>query len=79
VNEADLLETVRQTVAKHTKGRRFADNTPLVSGGLLDSFVLVELILDLESATGVRIPVGDVQPDDFDSVTKIRDTLERFR
>jgi acyl carrier protein len=78
VNEADALPKIRQIVAKHARGKGFQDDTPLVSGGLLDSLVLVDMILDLETAFGVSIPTSEVEPDDFDSVQKIRATLGRF-
>ncbi len=75
------LETIRTTVDRHLKRKpkTFDDNTALVSGGLIDSMSIVDLILDLEAALGVRIPASEVQPDDFDSVQTIARTVERFR
>ncbi len=75
------LETIRKTVERHLKRKpkTFDDKTALVSGGLIDSMSIVDLILDLESALGVRIPASEVQPDDFDSVHTIARTVERFR
>ena len=59
--------------------QKVADDTPLVSGGLVDSMSLVDVILDLQSELGVSIPTSEVQPDDFDSVEKIAATVARFR
>jgi acyl carrier protein len=77
----ELLVTIRRTVEPHLKRRlqAFDDDTALVSGGLIDSMSLVDLILDLEAAFGMRIPVMEVQPDDFDSVRAISRTIDRFR
>jgi D-alanine--poly(phosphoribitol) ligase subunit 2 len=75
------LDTIRRTVERYLKRKpkAFDDATALVSGGLIDSMSIVDLILDLESAVGVRIPASEVQPDDFDSVQIIARTIERFR
>jgi acyl carrier protein len=74
------LETIRTIVKTRMQRRReFSDNTALVSGGLIDSMAIVDLILDLESAFRVTIPASDVQPDDFDTVNRIAATVARFR
>lgn len=39
---------------------------------------IVDLILDLQTELEVEIPVSEVQPDDFDSVTKIAATVARL-
>ena len=72
---------VRDVVLRHLKRKpkTFDDQTPIVSGGLIDSMSIVDLILDLESALGVRIPASDVVPDDFDSIDTILATVARFR
>ena len=75
----DRLEAVRRLVAGRLKRRlSIGDDTPLVSGGLIDSMSIVDLILDLQTELGVEIPVSEVQPDDFDSINKIAATLARF-
>ncbi len=74
------LGVIRKIVDKHLQRRlALTDDTPLVSGGLIDSMSLVDVILDLEGATGVKIQVSEVEPDDFDSVNRIAATLDRFR
>jgi acyl carrier protein len=77
----ELFATIRRAVEPHLKRRpkAFDDDTALVSGGLIDSMSLVDLILDLEAALGVKIPVMEVQPDDFDSIRTISQTVDRFR
>jgi acyl carrier protein len=77
----DPLAAVRRVVEPRLQRRpkAFDDDTALVSGGLIDSMSLVDLILDLEEVLGVKIPVMEVQPDDFDSVRTIARTVDRFR
>jgi len=79
--DARELDTIRATVSRHLKSKqtRVDDDTALVSGGLIDSMSIVDLILDLETAFGIRIPASAVQPDDFDSVRSIAETVARFR
>lgn len=73
------LSRVHDVLSRHLKGRRVGDDTPLISGGFIDSMSIVDVILDLENAFGVKIPPSEVQPDDFDSARKIADTVARFR
>lgn len=74
------LATIRTIAKKHFQRRmEITDETSLVGGGLIDSMSLVDVILDLEEATGVKITVSEVEPDDFDTVTRIAATLARFR
>lgn len=53
------------------------EDTPLVSSGLVDSFALVEVLLELERVTGWRIPVGRVSPSDFETVRRMLETADR--
>ncbi|MEP7126945.1 MAG: phosphopantetheine-binding protein [Byssovorax sp.] len=74
------LDPIRKIVEKHLQRRmKLTDETALVSGGLIDSMSLIDVILDLQEATGVTIQVSEVEPDDFDTVLKIAATLDRFR
>jgi acyl carrier protein len=77
----DATDTIRETVTRHLKRKpkSFDDDTALVSGGLIDSMSIVDLILDLEASLGIRLPPSEVQPDDFDSVRTIAKTIARFR
>jgi acyl carrier protein len=53
------------------------ENSPLVSSGLIDSMELVDLLLNLEDLTHMRIPAGKVQPKDMDTVAKMFATAQR--
>ena len=46
-------------------------DTPLISGGLVDSFSMVSLKRFLELKYKISIPDERATPDSFDSVTKI--------
>jgi acyl carrier protein len=53
------------------------ENTALVSSGLIDSMALVDLLVELESITKMRIPPAKVQPKDMDTVAKMFATVQR--
>ena len=53
-------------------------DTPLISGGLVDSFSMVSLKRFLEMKYKISIPDADATPEAFDSVNKIVDLVNRF-
>ena len=54
-----------------------AMDTPLVSSGLIDSFALIEVLLQLEKVTRRRVAPGRVSPRDMDTVRLMLQTAER--
>jgi D-alanine--poly(phosphoribitol) ligase subunit 2 len=72
------LNKIHEILRPHLKGKAVTDDTPLISGGLIDSMAIVDLIIDLEAALGIRIPASEVEPDDFDTPRRILATIERF-
>lgn len=70
-----MIDHVVQLIRK--PGVSVSENTPLVSSGLIDSMALVELLLNLEDVTHMRIPAGKVQPKDMDTVALMLATAQR--
>jgi acyl carrier protein len=54
-----------------------SDDAPLFSSGVIDSFALVSVLSFIEKSGGIRIGVGDVNLDNFDSVARIVDFVAR--
>jgi acyl carrier protein len=54
------------------------NDSPLISGGIVDSFSMVSLKRFLENKYDIQIPDDDATPEAFDSVDKIADLVERF-
>jgi acyl carrier protein len=52
--------------------------TPLISGGIVDSFSMVSLKRFLENRYAIQIPDGRATPEAFDSVNKIAVLVEEF-
>ena len=42
------------------KGGELTEDTPLVSSGLIDSFALIEIFLELQRITGRKVPASKV-------------------
>ncbi len=53
-------------------------DTPLISGGLVDSFSMVSLKRFLEMKYKISIPDEEASPEAFDSVNKICELVKRF-
>ena len=47
------------------------EDTPLVSSGLVDSFALIDVLLELERVVRRRIPASRVTPADFETVRRM--------
>jgi acyl carrier protein len=71
-----VRSVVREVVAEMV-GQRVQDSELIVSSGLIDSLSVVKLIARLEQNLKLTIPSANLQPDDFDSVDLIVDTLQR--
>ncbi|HEV3036380.1 MAG TPA: phosphopantetheine-binding protein [Candidatus Angelobacter sp.] len=54
-------------------------DTPLMSSGLIDSFHLTDLLAVLESHYRVRIDVGDIGADNFDTARQIHEFINASR
>jgi acyl carrier protein len=54
-------------------------DTPLISGGIVDSFSMVSLKRFLENKYGISIPDDKATPEAFDTVNKICALLREFK
>jgi acyl carrier protein len=59
--------------------REITETTPLISGGIVDSFSMVSLKRFLEKKYNIQIPDSDATPDAFDSVQRIVALVHRFQ
>lgn len=53
-------------------------DTPLISGGFVDSFSMVSLKVFLEKKFNIQIPDDEATPEAFDSVDKIVKLVESY-
>ncbi len=54
-------------------------DTPLISGGIVDSFSMVSLKRFLENKYGISIPDDKATPEAFDTVNKICALVREFK
>jgi len=71
VTKDTILEYVRNEYLEDGDDREVTYDTPLISGGIVDSFSMVSLKVFLETKYNVSIPDAKATPEAFDSVDNI--------
>jgi acyl carrier protein len=74
-----ILEYVKREYLEEGDDRVVQENTPLISGGIVDSFSMVSLKRFLERKFSIQIPDADASPQAFDSVNSIAALVLRFQ
>ena len=75
-DNATIRSAAREAAAQIAR-RTIKDEQKLVSSGLVDSLSVLKLIALLETKLGIVIPPETLQPEDFDDVDLIVETVER--
>ena len=79
----DLRKTIRDYVVREYveagEDTEITDATPLISGGIVDSFSMVALKRFLETTCAIQIPDAEATPDAFDTVARIAELVERIQ
>jgi len=73
-----ILDYVKKEYLEEDDDREVTFNTPLISGGIVDSFSMVSLKRFLETRYKIQIPDAKASPEAFDSVDNIIRLLEEF-
>jgi len=74
-----VLEYVRREYLEEDDDREVDETTPLISGGIVDSFSMVALTLNIEKKYQIQIPDADASPEAFDTVVRIAELVKRFQ
>ncbi len=74
-----ILDYVKREYLEEGDDRVIQENTPLISGGIVDSFSMVSLKRFLERKYAIRIPDADATPQAFDTVASIAALVRRFQ
>jgi acyl carrier protein len=77
LHDREAIRRVAREAVVAVARRAVRDDQCVVSTGIVDSLSLLNLIALLEKKLQIRIPTEQVQPEDFDSVETIIETLER--
>ena len=73
-----ILEYVKNEYLETDDDREITYDTPLISGGIVDSFSMVSLKVFLETKYNIQIPDAKASPEAFDSVNNIVNLLQEF-
>lgn len=74
-----ILDYVVKEYLEEGDDREVAVDTPLITGGIVDSFSMVSLKRFLEKKYAIQIPDVEATPAAFDSVERIASLVERIR
>jgi acyl carrier protein len=75
--DSNTIREVAREAASQVAGRAIKDGQKFVSSGLIDSLSVLKLISVLEKKLNVTISPETLQPEDFDDVDLIVETIER--
>jgi len=73
-----ILDYVKKEYLEEDDEREVDFDTPLISGGIVDSFSMVSLKRFLETKYKIQIPDAKATPEAFDSVNHIIQLLQEF-
>jgi acyl carrier protein len=73
-----ILEYVKNEYLESDDDREINYSSPLISGGIVDSFSMVSLKVFLETKYNIQIPDAKASPEAFDSVNNIVNLLKEF-
>jgi acyl carrier protein len=73
-----VLQYVKNEYLESDDDREITFDTPLISGGIVDSFSMVSLKVFLETKYNIQIPDAKASPEAFDSVNNIVNLLKEF-
>lgn len=74
-----ILDYVKREYLEEGDERDVTEKTPLISGGIVDSFSMVSLKRFLEKRYAIRIPDTAATPAAFDTVNSIASLVDRIR
>jgi acyl carrier protein len=73
-----ILQYVKNEYLETDDDREITYDTPLISGGIVDSFSMVSLKVFLETKFNIQIPDAKASPEAFDSVDNIVNLLKEL-
>ncbi len=77
VTQQQLLDYLQDNL--HLDASEIELDTPLFSGGILDSFAMVDLVMYLETQGAFKMSPSEVNLDNLDSLQKILQFVEAKR
>lgn len=66
----EIIESITGEVVK--------EDTDLIEEGILDSFDMVSLVLELQDAFDITIDVSELLPENFESINTIAEFIDKL-
>jgi acyl carrier protein len=76
MDQQTVVAAARQVVAGMI-GANVGDDESLILSGRIDSLSILKLIARLEQALNITMPAAQLQPEDFDTIDLIVETVTR--
>jgi acyl carrier protein len=76
MDQEKIRAAARAVVTGMVSGK-VKDDESLIVSGKIDSLSILKLIAQLEQRLSIRMPTDQLQPEDFDTVDLIVETVER--
>ena len=73
-----ILEYIQEEYLEEDDDMEVTYDSPLISGGIVDSFSMVSLKRFLETNYNIQIPDAKATPEAFDSVNRIVKLMNEF-
>ena len=73
-----ILEYIQEEYLEEDDDKEVTYDTPLITGGIVDSFSMVSLKRFLETTYNIQIPDAKATPESFDSVNSIVKVMKEF-
>ena len=76
--DTERIRVAARDVVKGIIGAKAVkDDDSFIVSGRIDSLSVLKLIAQLEQRLGIRMPTEQLQPEDFDTIDLIVETVER--
>lgn len=69
-----MKETI-QNIIQELVLKKLGEDDALISSGLIDSVIIIELILEIEQKLGISVALDEVTEQNFDSINKLHQYL----
>jgi len=73
----DSIRAAAREIVTQIAAGKVADDDTLISSGRIDSLSILKLISGLEQKLSIQMPIDALQPEDFDTIDLIVETVER--
>lgn len=73
------MKEIIKEIIEDVTGEAVEDTTEIIEEGILDSFDIVTLVIELNDAFGVKIQVSELLPENFANVLAIEKLIKSLQ